>query len=117
MMLGMVPPVFWLYNHCGFKELYDNDAWQDPEQKQSFSAYMEEAIKEGWWTPDQMRPSPDMSPDVLLLISHNPLRRIRGGAIKYPQELFPKLKMIWAVEVRMSSSAMFADIQFRLRCN
>jgi nitrate reductase alpha subunit len=45
-----------------------------------------------------------------MLISNNPLRRKRSGARMYPEVLFPKLKMIFALETRMSSSAMFADI-------
>ena len=35
---------------------------------------------------------------------------MRSAAIQYPKHLFPKLKMMFAIEPRMSSSAMFCDI-------
>ena len=108
--IGMVPPAFWLYNHCGYDKLYNNVAWSDGNFKGTFGDRLKEAVDKGWWNKSHMRPAPGKSPQVLMILSNNPLRRKRSGAKLYPEVLFPKLKMIFALEVRMSSSAMFADI-------
>lgn len=108
--IGIVPPALWLYNHCGYDKLYNNLSWVDPQFKRSFGDCLAEATKKGWWTSRHLRPAKEKTPQVLMLVSNNPLRRKRSGAKLYPEVLFPKLKMIFALEVRMSSSAMFADI-------
>ena len=109
-LMGVVPPAMWLYNHAGYKELYDNPAWSDPALKRSFGDYLKEATDKGWWNKDHLRPSADKIPQVYMLLAQNPLRRKRSGAKLYPEVLFPKLKMIFALEARMSASAMYADI-------
>lgn len=109
-LMGAVPPAMWLYNHAGYDQIYDNRAWADPSLKTTFGGYLKEAVDKGWWTKSHLRPAPDKIPQVYMMISHNPLRRKRSGAKLYPEVLFPKLKMIFAMEVRMSSSAMYADI-------
>jgi len=108
--LGASPPVFFLYYHAGYKKLYDNMAWGDPALKRNFSSYLDEALDKGWWKPEQIRPAPDKTPRVMMLTSSNPIRRVRSAAIQYPKHLFPKLKMMFAIDPRMSSSAMFCDI-------
>lgn len=108
--LGSVPPVFFLYHHCGYKDLYDNQVWQDPALRRSFSEYLDEAVKKGWWGPEHLRPAPDKTPRVLMITASNPIRRVRSAALKYPEVLFPKLKMLFAIEPRMSSTAMYCDI-------
>lgn len=108
--VGLVPPAFWLYYHAGYNQLWDNKAWQDPALKKTFGGYLQEAIDKGWWTKDHLRPAKDNPPQVYMLLSQNPMRRKRSGAKMFPEVLFPKLKMIFALEVRMSSSAMYADI-------
>ena len=40
--LGQVPPVFLLYYHSGYKELYDKQEWNDPALTRSFTEYLEE---------------------------------------------------------------------------
>jgi ethylbenzene hydroxylase subunit alpha/complex iron-sulfur molybdoenzyme family reductase subunit alpha len=45
-----------------------------------------------------------------MLMAHNPLRRERSAQQTYVEKLFPKLKMLVAVETRLSSSAMYCDI-------
>ncbi|MGE0811133.1 MAG: molybdopterin-dependent oxidoreductase [Immundisolibacter sp.] len=109
-IVGTVPPVFFLYHHAGYKELYDNAAWHDPALKKSFTGYMDEAIEKGWWNKTHLRPAPDKQPRVLMITASNPIRRVRSAALQYPKHLFPKLKMMFAVEPRMSSTAMFCDI-------
>jgi ethylbenzene hydroxylase subunit alpha/complex iron-sulfur molybdoenzyme family reductase subunit alpha len=46
----------------------------------------------------------------MMLMAHNPLRRQRSGQRMYVEKLFPKLKLLFAVETRLSSSAMYCDI-------
>jgi len=109
-VVGLVPPAFWLYHHAGYDKLWNNPAWTDPALKKSFGGYYKEAVEKGWWTSEHIRPAPDKTPQVYMLLSQNPMRRKRSGAKLFPEVLFPKLKMIFALEVRMSSSAMYADI-------
>lgn len=106
---GDYPPAFWLYYHVGFKEVWNNPTYQDPAMKRSFTQYLEDALAKGWWTQQHIPLAKDKEPQVLLMFCHNPLRRTRTAS-KYPEVLFPKLKMLYAIEPRMSSSAMFADI-------
>jgi DMSO reductase family type II enzyme molybdopterin subunit len=109
-LMGFVTPSLWLYNHVGYKTLYDDPSLADPVTKKVYGDYLREAVDRGWWVKDSMRPAPGKDPRVLMLLNHNPLRRKRSGMKMYPEHLFPKLKMIFALEVRMSTSAMFADI-------
>ena len=53
---------------------------------------------------------PDKPPRVLLEIAGNMLRRSRGGKELLLKELWPKLKLIVAMDFRMSYTAMHADI-------
>lgn len=108
--LGQVPPVFLLYYHAGYKELYDKQEWSDPALKKSFTEYLNESIEKGWYKREHVRPAPETTPKVYMITSGNPLRRLRSGMIKYREEFFPKLDMLFAIEPRMSTSAMFCDI-------
>lgn len=105
---GYTPAAFWLYNHVGYKDLWNRPEWQDPAMKRSFSEYMDEAVRKGWWD-GLVFPAPEHTPSVLMLIGTNPLRRVRSGNVQYPKELFPKLSTIFTVETRLSSSAMYCD--------
>ncbi|MGK2942069.1 MAG: molybdopterin-dependent oxidoreductase [Immundisolibacter sp.] len=108
--MGLVPPAMFLYNHCGYKEAYDNKAWQDPTLKKTFGEYLSEATEQGWWQPHHLRPAPGKHPRVMMITSSNPVRRNRSGAQLLPKHLFPKLKMMFAIEPRMSASALYCDI-------
>ena len=108
--LGVVPPVFFLYNHAGYAKLWDRPEWSDPAFPRLFGEALRESVARGWWDAQQARPGPDQPPKVLMLMAHNPLRRERSGRSLYVEELFPKLDMICAVETRLSSSAAFADV-------
>ncbi|MCC6765125.1 MAG: molybdopterin-dependent oxidoreductase [Deltaproteobacteria bacterium] len=109
-LMGFVTPSLWLYNHAGYKPLYDNPALADPATGKVYGDYLREALANDWWVKDSLRPVPGNDPHVLMLLNHNPLRRKRSGMKTYPDVLFPKLGMIFALETRMSSSAMYADI-------
>lgn len=108
--MGWVPPAMFLHNHCGYDELYDRKEWQDPALDRTFSEYLDEATEKGWWQPEHLRPGPGKEPRVMVMCGGNPLRKIRSAAIMYPKHLFPKLKMMFAIEPRMSFTALHCDI-------
>lgn len=106
--LGQSPSAFWLYHHVGYDALWNRREWQDPSLKRSFGEYLEEAVRRGWWD-GLVLPPPDKPPEVLMYIGSNPLRRVRSGNVQYPKVLFPKVKTIFTLETRLSSSAMYFD--------
>jgi len=108
--MGWVPPAMFLYEHCGYKELYDNKDWQDPNLDRTFGELLDEATKKGWWKPEHLRPKAGVEPRVMMMCGSNPLRRTRSAQIMYPKHLFPKLKMMFAIEPRMSFTALHCDI-------
>jgi DMSO reductase family type II enzyme molybdopterin subunit len=107
---GSVLPVFFLYHHAGYDELWNRPEWNDPELRRTFGEYLEESVKRGYWDERQTAPAPEQTPQVMMLMAHNPLRRQRSGRRMYVEKLFPKLKLLFAVETRLSSSALFCDI-------
>ncbi len=108
--MGWVPPAMFLHNHCGYDELFDKKEWQDPASPRSFTEYLDEATQKGWWKPEHLRPAKDKEPRVMVMCGGNPLRKIRSAAVMYPKHLFPKLKMMFAIEPRMSYTALHCDI-------
>jgi len=90
--------------------LYDKKEWQDPALNRTFGNYLEEATDKGWWKPAHLRPGPGKEPRVMMIAAGNPLRKVRSAQIMYPKHLFPKLKMMFAIEPRMSFTAMHCDI-------
>ena len=105
----MVPPVFFWYWHCGFKERWNNPLFNDPDMKRTFDEYFEEALREGWWET-VARPGPEMPPRVLIECGGNILRRTRGGRNIVLDELWPKLRKIVTIDIRMSATALQSDI-------
>lgn len=110
MQLGWIPPAMWLYNHCGYDELYDRKEWQDPALSRTFGEYLDEAVTKGWWQPEHLRPAKGKQPRVMMMCGGNPLRKVRSAAVMFPKHLFPKLKMMFAIEPRMSYTALHCDI-------
>ena len=107
---GTVPPVFFMYNHAGYDKLWDKPEWNDPSLEKTFGEYLRESIEREYFDEDQIKPTPENPPRVLMLIANNPLRRQRSGRRTYVDELFPKLDMVFAIEPKMSASAAFCDI-------
>jgi DMSO reductase family type II enzyme molybdopterin subunit len=105
----MVPPAFYWYNHAGYKDVWNNPDWNDPEMVRNFGEYMTEAVDRGWWD-GLVRPAPDKPPRVYLGVAGSTLRRTRGGFKQLLHELWPKLKLIVTCEIRMSTTAYFSDI-------
>ena len=104
----MVPPFFYWYWHAGFKDVWNNPDWNDPAMKRTFDEYFREAI-DSWWE-DLARPAEDTPPRVYLGVAGSTLRRTRGGFKLLRENLWPKLKLIVSVDLRMSTTAYFSDI-------
>jgi DMSO reductase family type II enzyme molybdopterin subunit len=77
----------------------------DPELDRDVEDYVREALEKDW---QLLEPAPSKKPRVLFSLAGNLLRRVRA-AHKVQEELWPKLDLIVAMDVRMSSTAMFAD--------
>ena len=97
-------PAIWWYRHCGYGERWNTPAWGDETMPRTFDDYMNEAFDKGWW-----HLPPDDPPQVLIECGGNMLRRTRGGKTALLNTLWPKLKMIFTVDFRMSQTALYAD--------
>jgi len=106
---GTVPPAIWMYKYAGYKKIWDKKEWLDPEAPKPFGEYLSEGLEKGYIDP-AYQCEIEKQPQVLMYNCHNPLRRQRSGARMYLEELWPKAKMIFCVETRMSTSAAYADI-------
>ncbi|HLI31670.1 MAG TPA: molybdopterin-dependent oxidoreductase [Solirubrobacteraceae bacterium] len=106
---NVIPTAFFWYYHCGYREIWNRREWGDPSMRRSFDDYVEEAIEEGGWgrLPELAERA---EPRLLFECGNNTLRRARGGQTLLLEHLWPKLKLIVTVELRMSLTAMFSDI-------
>jgi DMSO reductase family type II enzyme molybdopterin subunit len=77
----------------------------DPELKRPVREYLDEALAKDW---QRLEPAAEKTPRVLFSIAGNLLRRVRS-AHRIQEELWPKLDLIVALELRMSSTALYAD--------
>ena len=107
--ISMIPPAFFWYYHCGYRERWNNAAWSDPSMKRSFDEYFQEAVDNGWWE-GVVRPGPETPPRVLFQSGGNTLRRVRGGGTQLLRHLWPQLSKIVTLDWRMSTTARFSDI-------
>jgi DMSO reductase family type II enzyme molybdopterin subunit len=106
---SMIPPAFFWYYHCGYRERWNRKEWSDPSMRRSFDEYMEEALDKGWWE-GVVRPGPKTPPRVLFQSGGNTLRRMRGGRTQLLRHLWPKLNKVVTLDWRMSTTARFSDI-------
>jgi DMSO reductase family type II enzyme molybdopterin subunit len=67
--------------------------------------YVDEALERGW---QLVEPSPQKRPRALLVMAGNPLRRVRS-AHRLLEVLWPKLDLVVVTDLRMSSTARWAD--------
>jgi DMSO reductase family type II enzyme molybdopterin subunit len=104
-----VPPAFFWYWHAGYDEIWNRSDWSDPLMKRPLGEYLEEAVEKGWWAGVAL-PPPDRPPRVLMEVGASTLRRTRGGYKVLRETLWPKLKLIVDMDIRMSATARFADI-------
>ncbi|MCC7088071.1 MAG: molybdopterin-dependent oxidoreductase [Dehalococcoidia bacterium] len=107
--VGMVPPVFYWYNHAGYHEAWNRQDWHDPAMSRPFDDYFQEAVQKGWWR-GVAYPTPEQTPRVLIECGGNVIRRTRGGGNMLLQHLWPKLNMIVTLDPRMSATALVSDI-------
>ncbi len=106
---SMIPPAFFWYYHCGYRDRWNRKEWSDPSMRRSFDEYMQEALDKGWWE-GAVRPGPDKPPRVLFQSGGNTLRRMRGGRTHLLRHLWPKLSKVVTLDWRMSTTARFSDI-------
>ena len=106
---GFVPPVFWWYHHAGYKDAWRNRAWHDPSMAREFDDYFNEAVSKGWWQGFDL-PRAEHPTRVIIESGGNFIRRTRGGGKMLLKHLFPGLKMVATLDVRMSGTAMYSDI-------
>ncbi|OGO51690.1 MAG: hypothetical protein A2148_10035 [Chloroflexi bacterium RBG_16_68_14] len=107
-VVGMVPPAFFWYYHCGYRERWNNREWNDPAMKRSFDEYLQEAVQSGWWE-GVIKPDADKPPRVLFEVGGNMLRRQRGGRTHLLRHLWPKLRCIVSIDWRMSTTGRYSD--------
>ncbi len=106
---GFVPPVFFWYRFAGYKDAWERREWHDPSMPRPFEELWREAIDSGWWTGVDT-PREDQPPQVLIECGGNVLRRTRGGTKMLLEHLWPQLKMVVTMDVRMSATATWSDI-------
>ncbi len=107
--LLLIPPAFFWYHHCGYRERWNNREWGDPAMKRPFDEYFREAVDKGWWQ-GVARPAPKTRPRVLFNVAGNTLRRVRGGGTQLLRHLWPKLNKVVTLDWRMSTTARWSDI-------
>jgi DMSO reductase family type II enzyme molybdopterin subunit len=103
--LTWMPSHLLLYLHGGLDQVQDDDA-PDPTLPRAPREYLREALDRGWIPA---RPPPDRPPRVLLTSGVNPLRRWPCPQI-IEKVLWPKLRMIVALDFRVSTTGMKADL-------
>jgi DMSO reductase family type II enzyme molybdopterin subunit len=106
---AMVPPFFFWYWHCGFRERWNDRSWGDPTMARTFDDYVSEALGAGWWDGLQ-RPGPETPPRVLIECGGNMLRRTRGGKALLLDHLWPQLELIVSIDFRFSATALHSDL-------
>ena len=100
---GFVSSVLFWYYHGGLRGISGRSRQWDPFLKKDVDEYLEEAVESGWQIPP-----PPTPPKILFSSGGNPLRRVRGGH-RLLEELVPKLDLLVSVELRLSSTALYAD--------
>ncbi len=103
---GWVPPIFLWYNHAGFGDNWNRADWNDETMPRPFEDYYNEALDRGWWAGT---PKKAVEPRVFIECGGNALRRTRGGRRMLVKHLWPKLKTIVTMDIRMSATALESD--------
>jgi len=102
--LGWTPSHLFLHVHGGLGQL--PDAVADPVLPRSARTYFDDALARGWL---RARPAPDRPPRVLVTSGVNPLRRWPLPQV-IERVLWPKLHLIVALDTRLSTTGMKADV-------
>jgi DMSO reductase family type II enzyme molybdopterin subunit len=77
----------------------------DPTVKRDVREYVRESLDKGW---QLVEPPVSKQPRVLFSFAGNALRRVRAGN-RLREVLWPKLDLVVVLDVRMSSTAQYAD--------
>jgi anaerobic selenocysteine-containing dehydrogenase len=93
-------------DHGGLEDLYGGANRWDPHLKRPVSAYLDEAVEQGW----QVRPSP-VTPRIFLEVGGNVLRRTRGYD-RLHGGLLANLDLLVTLDWRMSNTALHSDYLF-----
>jgi steroid C-25 hydroxylase alpha subunit len=96
--------LFWNLHGGLLKNSGRTNEW-DPYLKRDIKEYIDETLEKEWQVLD---PELTKDPKVMFSWAGNSLRRVRSSNILL-DELWPKLDLIVALEMRLSSTAMFAD--------
>jgi anaerobic selenocysteine-containing dehydrogenase len=104
--LGWTPSHLFLYLHAGLDKIWDDDASLDPTLPRPARAYMQQALEQGW---TRARPARDNPPRVLFTSGVNPLRRWPVPQL-IEETLWPKLNLVVALDFRVSTTGMKADL-------
>jgi DMSO reductase family type II enzyme molybdopterin subunit len=104
--LTWMPSHLFLDVHGGLREAQELDSDRDPTLPRPPRDYMREALARGWMP---VRPAPDHPPRVLVTSGVNPLRRWPVPQV-IERVLWPKLKLIVAIDSRISTTGMKADL-------
>jgi DMSO reductase family type II enzyme molybdopterin subunit len=107
-MGGTVPPAFFWYYHCGYKEIWNKKTWGDVGMKRTFDDYFREALDKGWFT-GTVQPAANQEPRVIFEVGSNLLRRTRGGQNMLLKHLWPKLSCIISIDWRMNTTGLWSD--------
>jgi len=100
---GFVSAVLFWYYHGGLREISGKSKQWDQYLEKEADEYLADAVRRGWQIPP-----PAVTPRVFFSSGGNPLRRVRG-AHRLIEELLPKLDLLVSVDLRMSSTARYAD--------
>jgi anaerobic selenocysteine-containing dehydrogenase len=95
-----------LYEHAGYKEIWDRREWHDPAVPRSTADYLEESVAKGWIP---IRPRRGVDPKVFLFTGANPLRRWPSPQTALAH-LWPKLDLVVDVNFKVGTSGMRADL-------
>jgi DMSO reductase family type II enzyme molybdopterin subunit len=99
---GASAVMFW-YQHGGLRQISGRSKEWDPYLTKDVDEYLAESVRRGWQTLPPATP-----PKILFATASNPLRRVRGGHRLF-EELLPKLDLLVATDIRMSTTALNAD--------
>ncbi|MBI4515717.1 MAG: molybdopterin-dependent oxidoreductase [Deltaproteobacteria bacterium] len=103
--LTWTPSHLFLHVHGGLGEAQDKIV-ADPTLPRAGHVYFKEAVERGWLP---VRPAADRPPRVLVTSGVNPLRRWPLPQV-IERVLWPKLKLIVAVDTRLSTTGAKADL-------
>jgi len=102
----IVPTALWHYIHSGMREA--SSRWAPvPEGNKTADDYIMESIQK-FWMPVFPPPGSGRHPRALIECGSNLLRRTRMNEIM-KRELWPKLKLVLTIDMRMSTTALNSD--------